>query len=462
MSGFEDNGSFSKAQAGFCFTLVTKKSLRYDASVMNLASTPFTTVLGAQWGDEGKGKLVDILSERFDIVARATGGANAGHTVYVKYGEETKKFVFHLLPSGILYEHVTCVIGNGVVLHVPTLFKELQTLSSQGLDVQPRLRLSDRLSLLFGYHMVMDGLQEDRQGEQKVGTTKKGIGPAYMDKIGRRGLRLLDLKDWDSFEAKYRKNLEWHQQCYGFEYEPEAELEELKQRREDLLTMMTDASWTLHEAIREGKKILVEGANAALLDIDHGTYPFVTSSNPTIGGVFTGTGLSPVHLGENIGVVKAYLTRVGSGPFPTELSDPLASHIREAGGEYGSTTGRPRRCGWFDVPLTRYSILLNGFTSLNLTKLDVLDDLEEIKIAVDYRRDGTSLPSFPGDLQDLAQVEVVYETMPGWKRSLKEVRQWNDLPQAAQDYVLKLESLLGCPIRYIGVGQRRDQLLIRE
>lgn len=414
-------------------------------------------VLGAQWGDEGKGKLVDILSEKFDYVARATGGANAGHTVYV--GE--KKFVFHLMPSGILHPQSICVIGNGVVLHVPTLLKELDNLDANEIAWENRIKLSDRMALLFDYHKIIDGAQEDGKGDKKVGTTKRGIGPCYSDKINRRGLRLCDLKNWESFEEKYRSNLAAHQKIYAFDYDPDSELEALQKVRPLLLSMMTDTAFLLNQALEKDKKVLVEGANAALLDIDHGTYPYVTSSNPTIGGVFTGTGMNAKHLGENIGIVKAYMTRVGSGPFPTELLDHLGDHIRESGGEYGSTTGRPRRCGYFDVPLTKYSIMLNGFSCLNLTKLDVLDELEEIQVAVAYRLDGETLQSFPALLEDLARVEVIYETLPGWKSSLKGVSSWEDLPENAKKYVLRLETLLDCPIQYIGVGQRRDQLITR-
>jgi adenylosuccinate synthase len=422
---------------------------------------PYTVVLGAQWGDEGKGKLVDVLSKDFDIVARATGGANAGHTVYFTEGTETKKFVFHLLPSGILYPQVTCVIGNGLVLHVGSMFEEIEALKVQGYDVEPRVKISDRVALLFDYHKLIDGAQEDSKGGAKVGTTRRGIGPAYSDKINRRGLRLCDLINWDSFVEKYRANVAWHQKVYGFDYDAETELNGLKAVRDRLLAMKVDGAFVLNQAVAAGKKVLVEGANATLLDIDHGTYPFVTSSNPSIGGVFTGTGLNPRYLGESIGIVKAYMTRVGSGPFPTELLDALGDSIREAGGEYGSTTGRPRRCGWFDVPMTKYSVMINGFTALNLTKLDVLDELEEIKVAVAYRLDGKVLESIPASLEDLARVEVDYETLPGWKVSLKEVTTWEALPENAKKYVLRLEELLGCPFKYIGVGQRRDQLLTR-
>ena len=415
-------------------------------------------ILGAQWGDEGKGKLVDILSEHFDIVARATGGANAGHTVYVG----KKKFVFHLLPSGVLRDDVVCVIGNGCVLHLPTVLEELKTLSDQDLHVDDRLKISDRAAILFDYHKIIDGWQEDSKGDTKVGTTRRGIGPCYSDKINRRGLRMCDLINWEDFKKKYYSNLAWHQKVYGFDYDAEAELAQIMEARDRLLGMMVDGALTLNSALEAGKKVLVEGANAALLDIDHGTYPFVTSSNPTVGGVFTGTGMNAKYLKDVIGIVKAYMTRVGEGPFPTELHDALGDQIREAGGEYGSTTGRPRRCGWFDVPLTRYSVLLNGYTSLNLTKLDVLDGLDEIKIAVAYKLNGKVLEAFPSRLVDLALVEVEYETLPGWNQSLKDVTSWKQLPDNARKYVERLEELLSCPIKYVGVGQRRDQLIVRS
>jgi len=360
-----------------------------------------------------------------------------------------------------LREDVMCVIGNGCVLHLPTVLEELKTLSDQGLHVDTRLKISDRASLLFDYHKLIDGWQEDSKGETKVGTTRRGIGPCYSDKINRRGLRMCDLVDWDLFKENYHKNLALHQKVYGFDYDADAELALIEQARNRLLGMMVDGAFMLNSALDLGKSVLVEGANAALLDIDHGTYPFVTSSNPTIGGVFTGTGMNAKYLKDVIGIVKAYMTRVGAGPFPTELTDALGDQIRESGGEYGSTTGRPRRCGWFDVPLTRYSVLLNGYTSLNLTKLDVLDELDKIKVAVEYRLDGKVLEGFPARLEDLARVEVTYETLPGWKQSLKNVTSWDQLPENARKYVERLEELVGCPIKYVGVGQRRDQLIVR-
>ena len=428
---------------------------KFNQSVM------LTAILGAQWGDEGKGKLVDIMSGDFDIVARATGGANAGHSVYVKEGEETKKFVFHLLPSGILNDGVVCVIGNGVVVDVKAMLDELADLRAKDYNVEGRVKISNRAHLLFGYHKIIDGLQEEKKGDEKVGTTKKGIGPCYTDKIARFGLRFCDLAAWDLFERKYRANLERLQGFYDFEYDPEEELEYLKENLGMILPMVVDTALYLNKALDEGKKVLLEGANATLLDIDHGTYPFVTSSNPSVGGAFTGTGMSYKRLENLIGVVKAYMTRVGAGPFPTELDDELGKRLCEVGGEFGSTTGRPRRCGWFDVPITRYSIMINGFDSVNLTKLDVLDDFDEIKVAVGYKLDGEELETLPALLEDLGRVEVEYETLPGWKESLQDVTSWDELPENAKSYVLRLEELIGCPIKYVGVGMRRDQLILR-
>lgn len=420
-----------------------------------------TVILGAQWGDEGKGKLVDILSEKFDIVARATGGANAGHSVYALVDKDVKKFVFHLIPSGILHKKNKCVIGNGVVLHFPSFFDELEMLEKEGIDTDGRIFVSDRTTLLFDYHKILDGIEEDMKAGKKVGTTRRGIGPAYSDKINRRALRVCDLKNFDTFKEKYLNNLSFFRQIYNFDYDSESELDFIIKIREKLLQMTIDGAYFLNNALDNGAKILVEGANAALLDIDHGTYPYVTSSNPTIGGVFTGTGLSPKYLSESIGIVKSYITRVGSGPFPTELTDKTGDAIREAGVEYGSTTGRPRRCGWFDVALTKYSIMINGFSCLNLTKLDVLDSLDEIKVAVKYKLNGDELKSFPALLDDLEKVEVEYISFPGWQQSLKNIKKWKDLPKNAQKYVLGLEKLLDCPIKYVGIGQRRDQLIVR-
>ncbi len=426
-------------------------------------SNNLTLVLGAQWGDEGKGKLVDMLSENFDIAVRATGGANAGHTVKVMIKGEEKKFIFHLIPSGILYEDTTCVIGNGVVLHIPTLFQEIESLQLQGIEAVSRIKISGRATILFDFHKLSDAKQENSKGERKVGTTKRGIGPCYADKISRRGLRVCDLADWDLFKKRYKELLSWHERCFEYVHEgAEEELLLLEKMRKPLLAMMEDTAYYLNTKLSEGKNVLLEGANASILDIDHGTYPYVTSSNPSIGGAFTGTGMHPAYLGENIGVIKAYMSRVGEGPFPTELKDDLGGKIREAGGEYGSTTGRPRRCGWFDLPLTKYAIMINGFTSLNLTKLDVLGCIDEIKIAEKYFLDGNEINTLPSRVEDMARLEVKWRTFKGWLEDISECKNWENLPDAAKNYVLYLEEKLSCPIKYIGVGPRRDQMIQRD
>ncbi len=427
------------------------------------SATNLAVILGAQWGDEGKGKLVDILSEKFEIIARATGGANAGHTIYIKDPEnpgKNKKFIFHLVPSGMLTPETLCVIGNGVVLHVPTFFEEIDVLNENNIPTEGRLLISDRVHLLFDYHKVIDGIQEDSKGEKKVGTTKRGIGPCYTDKIRRNGIRAHELLNWEKFTKKYYDNLEILKELYGkFDHDAEAELANLKELSKKLIPMITDTAYYLNSELKNGKKILVEGANGALLDIDHGTYPFVTSSNSTIGGVCTGLGIGAPLINDVIGIMKAYTTRVGAGPFPTELHDALGDQIRESGGEYGSTTGRPRRCGWFDAVVGKYSAMVNGLTEINLTKLDVLSGLDKLLIAINYKFDGEYLHSFPSDLEILEQVEVEYIEMPGWKEDISKIRNFDDLPQNAKDYVRRIEELLEVKVSSIGVGVERDDLI---
>jgi adenylosuccinate synthase len=422
-----------------------------------------TTILGAQWGDEGKGKLIDILSARFDLIARAAGGANAGHTIYIKdpeNPEKLKKFIFHLIPSGMLTEGKVCLIGNGVVLHIPTLFDELKVLEENGIETHERLLISDRTHLLFEYHKVIDGLQEEMKGKKAVGTTKRGIGPCYTDKIARNGLRVHDLCNFEIFEKKYRQQLELLQKMYGkFKYNVDQELNEYREYAKTIKPMIVDSAYFLNTAIKNGEKVLIEGANGALLDIDHGTYPYVTSSNSTIGGVITGTGIAANKIDNVIGIMKAYVTRVGAGPFPTELLDDFGTQIREAGGEYGSTTGRPRRCGWFDAVVGEYSVTINGLNSINLTKLDVLTGVETLKIGTAYKYHGEYLKSFPSSLEVLEEVEVEYIEMPGWKEDITKIRNFQDLPQNAKDYVHKIEELLECKVSSIGVGVGRDDLI---
>ena len=424
-----------------------------------------TAVLGGQWGDEGKGKLIDILASDFDIVGRATGGANAGHTVYINDptdASKKKKVVFHLIPSGALYPNVVNIIGNGCVVHLPTFFEEVEFLSQNNIDVEGRLFISDRAHLVLEYHKLIDNLLEEKKGKDKVGTTGRGIGPAYTDKVARIGIRLGDLLNFGEFERKFRLNVENLKSMFGTsDYDTEKELEYYLNLVPKIKPYIKDTALYLNNAIDSGKKVLLEGANATLLDIDHGTYPFVTSSNASIGGLVSGLGLSALKMKSAIGVMKAYCTRVGAGPFPTELTDDLGEKMRKTGGEFGSTTGRPRRCGWFDAVASRYSVMINAFSAINLTKLDVLDDFDTLKIATKYIHKGKELESLPSDLQTLGEVEVIYEEYPGWKQSIADCRKISDLPVNAQKYVKRLEELLGCSIDTVGVGIGREQVAIK-
>lgn len=417
------------------------------------------SVLGAQWGDEGKGKLVDILAKRYDIIARFNGGANAGHTLVV--GKD--KFAFHLLPCGMLYEDKVNIIGNGVVLHVPTLFKELKSLHDVGMNTDGRLKISDRAHLLFDFHMLIDGGQEKKRGDANIGTTKKGIGPCYSSKINRNGIRVGELLDWDHFEARYRGLVGDLQAQFKFEYDLEEELGRYKEYRDTLEPMIIDSVQYINEAHEAGKTILAEGANAALLDIDFGTYPYVTSSSTAAGGICTGLGIAPRKVDSTIGIVKAYTTRVGSGPFPTELECDVGEELRQVGREWGTTTGRPRRCGWLDIPVVRYSHFLNGYSSINITKLDVLDGLDEVKVGVAYVVDGKRLPNgqMPSTLSGLSKVEVEYETMPGWKTDISQIIEYDDLPAAAKNYLNRIEELLKVPVSWVGTGPGRDAMVTK-
>uniref|UniRef100_A0A182XK78 Adenylosuccinate synthetase n=1 Tax=Anopheles quadriannulatus TaxID=34691 RepID=A0A182XK78_ANOQN len=392
-----------------------------------------TVVLGAQWGDEGKGKVVDMLAADADIVCRCQGGNNAGHTVVVNGVD----FDFHLLPSGIIHEKCISIIGNGVVVHLPGLFEELAKNEAKGLkNWTDRLIISNRAHLVLDLHQQVDGLQEAEKGGKSLGTTKKGIGPCYSSKATRNGIRVSDLLgDFKMFSEKYR------------EY------------AERLRPLVRDSVSYLHTSLKEGKSVLVEGANAAMLDIDFGTYPYVTSSNCSIGGVLTGLGLPPQSIGEVIGVVKAYTTRVGDGPFPTELLDEIGSLLQKRGGEVGVTTQRIRRCGWLDLPLLRYTSMVNGYTAICLTKLDILDTLKEIKVAVSYNLNGKKIDYFPGSVTDLSQVEVNYVTVPGWLQCTENVRDFGELPPQAQEYIRFIESDLDVPVKWIGVGKGRESII---
>jgi len=419
-------------------------------------------VLGAQWGDEGKGKLVDVLSQNYDVCARVAGGSNAGHTIVV----DGKKYKFHLLPSGILNPNAVCVVGNGVVVHLPAFLNELDSLTASGIDSSGRVFVSDRAHIVFDFHQDVDGKHEERLGRHKLGTTKKGIGPAYASKIQRNGLRVGDLQDFEYFERRFRELCEHHIGSYpGLEIDVEGQLKYYKSIAPRVNEITIDTIALTNQQFENGKKILVEGANAAMLDIDFGTYPFVTSSNPSVGSVLTGLGVSPRKLRGIYGTVKAYCTRVGQGPFPTELSitkkGDAGMHLAQVGAEYGTTTGRARRCGWLDIPQLQFSTMINGYTSLNLTKIDVLTGLEEVKIGKGYKYKGKYLSCMPASLEVLGQVEVEYETLPGWTEDISQCRTFEDLPLNCQRYILRVQELIGVPIRWIGVGPNRLDLIDR-
>jgi len=417
-------------------------------------------VLGSQWGDEGKGKLVDILAQEYDIVARCQGGANAGHTIYDDAG---KKYALHLIPSGILNEKCTCVVGNGVVVHLPGMFDEIDKLTLAGIKTEGRLVISDRAHMLFDLHKEVDGLREAELSGNKIGTTKRGIGPAYASKATRNGLRVGDIRKPERFEAGLRAlAADAAARFPDFEYDVEAEIVRYREYAKRVEPFIADTVQMVNEQHAAGKRVLVEGANATMLDLDFGTYPFVTSSNPSLGGVCAGLGLAPNKFQTVIGVAKAYTTRVGAGPYPTELFDTLAEDLRAKGFEYGTTTGRPRRIGWLDIVALNYASAINGFTHINLTKLDVLSGLPELKVGVEYILPcGTHTTAFPSDIDDLAEVKVVYETLPGWSEDISGVRLYKDLPPACRAYVERIEELCKVECRYIGVGPGRDAIVIK-
>ncbi|HEX7118347.1 MAG TPA: adenylosuccinate synthase [Longimicrobiales bacterium] len=416
-------------------------------------------VVGAQWGDEGKGKIVDVLADEADVVARYQGGANAGHTVHVG-GEE---FILHQIPSGILHEDKRCLLGNGVVLDLEQFFQELDGLVARGIDAERRVGVSGRAHLLLAYHKRLDQVTERARGAGRIGTTGKGIGPAYEDKVARRGIRVADLRLADRareliHEAAARANDRLA--AAGAEpLDPDRVADDVLAARDRLLPLVTDVGREITRSIADGRRILLEGAQGALLDIDHGTYPFVTSSTTTAAGAATGTGIGPTAIDAALGVVKAYTTRVGSGPLPSEIHGPLGQALRELGGEYGATTGRPRRCGWFDAVVVRYAARVNGLTGLALTKLDVLDTFDEIRIATAYRIEDVELDDFPDDLTLLDQAEPIYETLPGWNTSTADARSVDELPRAARDYMRRIEELTGVPIWYVSVGTGREQII---
>ncbi|WBW74304.1 adenylosuccinate synthetase Ade2 [Schizosaccharomyces osmophilus] len=426
---------------------------------VNVSDEGITVVLGSQWGDEGKGKLVDILCDSVDVCARCQGGNNAGHTIKVN----DKTYDFHILPSGLVNPKCVNLIGTGVVVYLPAFFSELNGLINKGLDCTNRIFISDRAQLVFDFHQRADVLNEAELGKQSIGTTGKGIGPSYSTKATRSGIRVHHLYHWDEFEARYRKNVSDLQKRYGaFEYDVEAELARYKDLAEKLKPYVVDSVVFMHNALKQKKRILVEGANALMLDLDFGTYPFVTSSNTTIGGVCTGLGVPPQRIASSIGVTKAYTTRVGAGPFPTEQLNKVGEHLQTVGREYGVTTGRKRRCGWLDLVVVKYSSMINGYTSLNLTKLDILDALPEVKVAVAYVIDGKRYETFPADLGSLENAEIIYETLPGWQTSTVGITRWEQMPENAKKYIQFIEDFVGVPVGFIGVGPGRNEMLIKE
>ena len=412
-------------------------------------------VLGTQWGDEGKGKIVDLLTESADAVVRFQGGHNAGHTLVI--GD--RKHVLHLVPSGIFREHVTCMIGNGVVLEPTELLKEIDKLIDIGIPVEDRLRISPACQLLLPYHRALDLARERARGKGKIGTTGRGIGPAYEDKVARRGIRLADLADTKRFAEQLEEVLDYHNFVLQH-YHDEAAVDFTQVYETSikagtrLLPLVEDVVTSLHSMRTSGKRILFEGAQGSLLDVDLGTYPFVTSSNTTAGGTAVGTGFGPLHLDYILGITKAYATRVGSGPFPTELDGEIGQRLATRGNEFGSTTGRPRRCGWFDAALLRTAVRINSISGLCVTKLDVLDGLERIKICVDYANEGA------GALPSLAETEPMYEEMPGWQASTAGARRLDELPKNARAYLTRIEEVVGCRVDIISTGPERSETIV--
>ena len=419
-----------------------------------------TVIVGCQWGDEGKGKIVDVLAEGVDIVARYQGGANAGHTVEVG----SDGFVLHQIPSGILHSGKRCLLGNGVVLDIGQFFEEYDALVARGIDLEGRVGVSIRAQLLLPYHRLLDRVMESSAAE-KIGTTGRGIGPAYEDKAGRRGVRLADLNDAERLAARIEQAKERVQRRMAALGATDAgdldeQIDQVLAMRERLLALATDTGREITAALRSGRRVLLEGAQGTALDLDHGTYPFVTSSNTTAAAAATGTGIGPTAIDAVVGVVKAYTTRVGEGPLPTGLDPEMDEHLRKLGGEFGATTGRPRRCGWFDSVLTRYAAQVNGLTGIAVTKLDVLDTLPELRVATGYRLpDGTVTDCFPADVASLGGAEPVYEVLPGWESSTCDARRLEDLPAEARAYLDRIEELTGAPVQWVSVGTRRDQII---
>jgi adenylosuccinate synthase len=419
-------------------------------------------ILGSQWGDEGKGKIVDLFSERFDIIARFQGGHNAGHTVYI--GE--RKYVLKLIPSGVLRPGKQAVIGNGLVLDPAALLSEIETLEKAGVAVRGNLFISNRAHVLFPMHRLLEKMSEGRPGRISIGTTSRGIGPCYEDKTARRGIRIADLLDRDVFRAQYDSVMaEKVAIARALDIYEEMDLAAIRDQYEEfaerIRPMVRDTAALLNRAILDGKTVLFEGAQGTMLDIDHGTYPFVTSSSASAGGACTGTGVAPTRISGTIGVAKAYITRVGGGPFPTEALDGEGDLIRKRGNEFGAVTGRPRRCGWFDAPLLRYTAAINGFDTLVVTKLDVLDEFETIPVCVGYRLGGCEIGEMPPGVAELASIEPIYECLPGWKTPTFGMTCYDQLPARAKDYLAFLEEQAGVEIGSISTGPERNQTIVR-
>jgi adenylosuccinate synthase len=419
-------------------------------------------ILGAQWGDEGKGKLVDLLADRFDYIVRYQGGHNAGHTILI--GD--RKFVLRLVPSGILHPGKVAVIGNGLVVDPIALLEETKQLIAAGVDVAKQLRISNRAQVLLPTHRIVEKITEATPGRVAIGTTSRGIGPCYEDKTGRRGIRMADLLDREYFEPTVRSLMADHltrARAFGVEdsLDIDAAVAQYNEAAEAIRPLVCDTAYLLGDAMAAGKSLLFEGAQGTMLDIDHGTYPFVTSSSSCAGGAATGTGVPPTKIDLVVGISKAYITRVGGGPFPTEALDERGDLIRNRGHEFGSVTGRPRRCGWFDAPLLRYSALLNGFETMVVTKLDVLDSLAEIPVCVGYKIGGSVRREMPSTVRELAKAEPVFETLPGWTCSTEGISKWEDLPSAAKEYVMFLEDQTGIEVGCISTGPERNQTVRR-
>lgn len=419
-------------------------------------------IVGGQWGDEGKGKIIDLLAEKAKVVARFSGGDNAGHTVVNPYGE----FRLHLVPSGIFYPQVTCIIGNGVAINPGVLLREIEELQKHNIDTS-RLFVSDRAHLIMPYHTILDALEEEKRSKGAIGTTRRGIGPVFADKVARLGIRVGDLLDKDLFLKRLKSALELKNTILTKVYEvPPLSLEEIYQQYceygERLAPFVRETSSIIQEAASRGELVLLEGAQGALLDPDFGTYPYVTSSSPLAGAGCIGTGLGPREIHHVIGVFKAYNTRVGAGPMPTELKDETGEAIRQKAHEYGATTGRPRRCGWFDAVAARFSVRINGVSDMALTHLDIFDDFPSIKICTAYKFDDRILTSFPSDTSILEKCQPIYEELEGWQTPISEIRNFGDLPRAARNYISRLETLLSCPVSLISVGPERTQMIMAK